>query len=244
MQPILGTGLYPLRQAARLVGERPRYVRRWLRGYSWKYKSGRSSSGPLWRTEFASDGDRRPQPYGGRADDVVLGFRDLLELRMVAQFVRHGVSLLVIRATIEQAEREHGAYPLSNKEFRTDGHRIFLDALEEATGRRKMIDVLGRQFVFRDVIRPSLYSGIVYADDGRSATRWYPMPKRKAVVLDPRIQFGAPVLADSGVPTDAIFAAWLAEKKDTATIARAYEVSPAAVAAAVAFEQQLATAPA
>ena len=241
MQSLVGIGLYPLSQAARLVGEPPRYVRRWLRGYSWKYKSGRSSSGPLWQTEFAAEASSANQRGGARAGslaDPVLGFRDLLELRMVAQFVRHGVSLLIIRATIEEAERLYGAYPLSNREFRTDGHRIFLDALERATGRRKMLDVLGHQFVFREVIKPSLYSGIVYAHG--EASRWFPMPRRKAVVLDPRIQFGAPTLADYGVPTDAIFATWIAEGKDYGAVARTFEVPLPAVQAAVAFETQLA----
>jgi uncharacterized protein (DUF433 family) len=255
-QSLVGVGLYPLRDAARLVGEQARTVRRWLRGYSWKYRDGRSSSGPLWPTQFQSS-EKAGEPE--ELDDL-LGFRDLLELRMVAKFVNHGVSLKVIRATIDEAEQTLGTYPLTNRQFLTDGRRIFLRALEEVgvatlstvlegarprrTARKalepKLLDVLHRQFVFSEIIGPSLYAGIVYDDqDNRRAARWYPMPRRKSVMLDPEVQFGKPILADSGVPTEALHAAWLAEGKDHTAVARAFEVRAAHVKVAVQFEQSL-----
>lgn len=230
MQLLVGSGLYPLRQAARLVGQEPRTIRRWLKGYSWSYRDGRSYSGPLWRTQFEDahlPGDR------------VISFFDLLELRMVAEFVKHGVNLKVIRATIEVASKEFGGdYPLSNRKFMTDGQRIFMQASEEATGNEKMIDVVKRQFVFPQVIRQSLFDGIDY--DGGAASRWYPEKKKRAVVLDPEVQFGTPILAGAGIPTDAIHDAWRAEGKDRAAVARLYGISPAMVNAAVGFEQRLA----
>lgn len=229
MQQVIGAGLYPLPQAARLVGQQARYVRRWLQGYSWRYKGGRSSSPPLWRTQF--EGDDLP-------GDVTIGFRDLLELRMVAEFVKHGVHLRVIRSTIEAAARYFGSdYPLSNRQFLTDGKKVFLEAVEAATGSPKLIDVAGRQFVFRDVIRPSLYAGIEY-DDG-AASRWFPVNKSRKIVLDPEVQFGTPILAEAGIPTDTIFDAWRAEGKDRAAVARIYGISPGMVSAAVAFEERL-----
>ena len=174
MLDLVGFGLYPLRQAARLVGQEPRTVRRWLKGYSWKYRNGRSYSGPLWYTQFED------QHLPG---DRVISFQDLLELRMVGEFVKHGVHLKVIRATIEVASKEFGSnYPLSNRKFLTDGKRIFMQAVEESTGNEKMIDVVKRQFVFGHIIRQSLFDGIDY--EGGNASRWYP-EKKRAVVLDP-----------------------------------------------------------
>lgn len=229
MESLLGAGIYPLPQAARLVGESARNVRRWLKGYSWKYRDGRSSSGPLWHTLY--EGEELP---GGAA----IGFRDLLELRMVAQFVKHGVHLKLIRSTIDAARRHFQSdYPLTNRRFLTDGKRIFLEAVEEATGAEKLIDVVGRQFVFSEVIRPSLYAGIEYDESG--ATRWYPIPRSRMIILDPEVQFGTPIIADAGVPTDAIYDAWRAEGRDQSRVARAYGVTPKMVAAAVSFEQRL-----
>lgn len=157
---------------------------------------------------------------------------------MVAQFVKHGVHLKVIRATIDAAASSFGSdYPLSNRLFLTDGKKIFLQAVEDSTGTKKLIDVVKRQFVFSDVIRPSLYAGIEY--DKGTARRWYPSQRTRAIVLDPEIQFGTPILADVGIPTDTIHDAWRAEGKDRNRVARLYDISPAMVSAAVAFEQRL-----
>ena len=228
MAALLGTGIYPLRQAARLVGAEPRSVRRWLQGYGRKYRGEQVRSAPLWRTQLADE----------ELPDEVIGFRDLLELRLVAAFVKHHVDLRVIRATVDAAAKDFGDYPLTNRRFLTDGKRIFLEAIEKATGEHKLIDVLRRQFVFGNIIKPSLYAGIEYGDDG--ARRWYPMGRRKVVVLDPAVQFGNPVLAEAGIPTDTIYASFLAERRDRAMVARVFNITPKMVEAAVEFEQKLA----
>ena len=225
---LIGTGIYPLRQAARLVGVEPRAVRRWLQGYARRYKGERVRSEPLWRTQL--EGEDLP--------DEVIGFQDLLELRMVAAFVRHGVDLKVIRATVNAATQNFGAsYPLTSKRFLTDGKRIFLEAIE-ATGEPKLLDVLRKQFVFSSIIKPSLYEGIDY--ESGSVRRWYPMASRKAIVLDPALQFGTPVLAQVGIPTDTIHAAFVAERGDKAMVARVFDITVRMVTSAVEFEEKLA----
>lgn len=227
---LLGGGLYPLVQAARLVGVEPRSVRRWLKGYSWNYRDGRSSSGPLWTLQYAND-----EELGA---EQVLGFHDLLELRAIAKFIEHGVPLKVIRLTIEQATKQFGAHPLHTQRFMTDGRKFFHEAIE-LTGQRNLVDFEGKQIVFDAVIRPSLFAGIDYTATGQ-AQRWFPVQGRKVIVLDPRKQFGEPIIADAGVPTDTIAAAVKAEGGDRKRVARLYRVTPAAVDAAVNFERRLA----
>ncbi|WP_422192029.1 DUF433 domain-containing protein [Aquabacterium sp.] len=228
---LLGTGLYPLHRASRLVGEDVRTVRRWLKGYSWKHQDGRRSSEPLWPLQYAADDDL--------ASEQVLGFKDLLELRTVARFVQCGVSLRVVRETIDVARQYLGDYPLHARRFVTDGRKIFLEAVERAGEEARMLDVRNRQFAIESVIRPSLIEGIEYGADAQ-ALRWYPEPKRKLIVLDPALQFGEPIIADAGVPTDTLAAAFKAEQGDAQRVARLYRVTPQAVRAAVAFEQKLA----
>lgn len=226
---VLGTGIYSLNQAARLVGEDPRALRRWVQGYSRKYKGHQVNSQPLWQTQLK--GDEFP--------DDVIGFRDLLELRMVSAFVKHGVSLRVIRATVEAASKNFkSAYPLTNQQFLTDGKRIFLQAVEEHNGEERLIDVVQDQFVFSSIIKPSLYAGIEYGSEG--AVRWFPMARRKTVVLDPALQFGAPVISQTGVPTDTIYASYLAEGRDKNMVARIFDLTPKMVADAIIFEERLA----
>lgn len=226
---IIGTGIYPLNQAARLIGAEPRALRRWVQGYSRKCNGERVRSLPLWDTQLKDEG----------LPEEVIGFRDLLELRMVSAFVRHGVDLKVIRATVESASRDFGQnYPLTNQQFLTDGKRIFLQAIEQETGEPRMIDVLRKQFVFSDIIKPSLYAGIEYDEDG--AIRWYPLGKRKAIVLDPALQFGTPVVTHVGIPTDTIYASYLAEGRDKGMVARIFDLTPNMVSEAVEFEERLA----
>ncbi|WP_288252332.1 DUF433 domain-containing protein [uncultured Hydrogenophaga sp.] len=228
--PLLGTGLYPLPRAAKLLGTEPRTVRRWLKGYSWKYRDGRRTSGPLWPLQYASDEEL--------GTEQVLSFRDLLELRTVSRFVAQGVSLKVIRATIDVAREVLGEYPLHSRRFVTDGKKIFLDAVNLAGGS-ELLDLKAKQYAIDVVIRSSLLEGIEY-DDNANALRWYPNPRRKAVVLDPQIQFGEPIVAESGIPTDTLAAAYEAEGKNAGRVARLYRVTTQAVRAAVDFEQRLA----
>lgn len=228
---LLGTGMYPLARAARLVGVESRTVRRWLKGYSWKYSDGRKASGPLWPLQYTSDEEL--------AGEQVLGFHDLLELRTVARFVQQGVSLKVIRATIDVARESLGDYPLHSRRFVTDGRKIFLEAVERSGDDPKLLDVRKNQFAIDAVIRPSLLEGIEYGDNTH-ARRWFPVAKKRVIVLDPEVQFGEPIIADSGVPTDTLAAAFAAEGKDAARVARLYRVTPQAVKAAVAFEHQMA----
>lgn len=228
---LLGTGIYPLQRAARLVGAELRTVRRWLKGYSWKYGDGRKVSGPLWTLQYAGD-----EEFGS---EQVLGFHDLLELRTVARFIEQGVSLRVIRATIEVAQETLGDYPLHSRRFVTDGKKIFLEAVERAGEDPKLLDMRRQQFAMDAVIRPSLLEGIEYGDD-TCALRWFPIPNKRLVVLDPNLQFGEPIVAESCVPTDSLAAAFMAEGEDVGRVARLYRVKPREVKAAVAFEQRLA----
>lgn len=226
---LIGTGLYPLKQAARLVGANPRSVQRWMLGYKRKHLGQSTSSGPLWRTQYESDD----------LPDHAIGFLDLMELRMIAAFVRHGVSLQVIKATADAARISFGSdYPLTNKKFLTDGRRIFLEALEKS-GEEKLVDVLKQQYVLRDIIHPSLHAGVEYADE--VASRWFPLGgKNRQVVLDPAVQFGSPVVTEVGIPTDTIYAAFIAEDRDKRTVAKIYNITSKQVDAAVAFEVKLA----
>lgn len=226
---LIGSGIYPLQQAARLVGAQPRAIRRWLQGYSRKYKGERVRLDPLWQTEFADED----------LPGEVIGFKDLLELRMVAAFSRQGVDIKIIRATVEAARNEYGVdYPLTLKRFQSDGKRIFAEAVAQS-GEPHLIDVLKRQHVISQIIKPSLFAGIEYKGD--DVRRWFPMGNRnKAVVLDPALQFGTPALADVGIPTDTIYASYLAEGRDEKAVARIFDISPRLVGSAVRFEQQLA----
>jgi uncharacterized protein (DUF433 family) len=215
---LTGIGLYTLQEAERLTGAQAREVSRWLFGYTFKGGVG----APLWTPQLAS------------LDAKVIGFRDLMELRIVKALRDHNVPLRVIRAAIDGAKAIFGIeYPCTTHRFLIDGKSIFSKALQEH-GAAEMPDLAKRHLVFERIVRPALYAGIEFADNGQ-ATRWFPVKRSKAIVLDPEIAFGKPVLTDYGVRTEIVAEAFKAEK-DKKMVASLFDVSVAAVEAAIRYE--------
>lgn len=223
-----GIGLYTFQEAAMLTKISARDLRRWLAGYSYQDKASGDaiSVPPLWETELSGE------------DMAGVSFHDLLEIRFVQAFRRHGVSLQTIRlASLRARELFSVPYPFTSRRFQTDGRTIFASAMED-TGETELLDLVKRQYAFRKIIEPSLYRGIEFNED-QIATRWYPAQRSKAIALDPQIAFGKPIVTDGHVRTSILFDAFETEK-DKNLVARLFEVPTASVEAAVAFEESIA----
>lgn len=220
---LIGVGIYTPAEAALYTGIPAKDIRRWMFGYK---AEGVDHAG-LWTPEIDS------------SEEKLLGFHDLLEIRFVHAFRKHGVSLQAIRSASRQArEIFDQRYPFTCKRFQTDGRSIFATVFDE-TGDEAILDLAKRQYAFRQVIGPSLYEGIDYTGEGR-AQRWYPVKRSKAIVLDPNRNFGKPVLSSTGVDTAAIYHAYLAEGQDVKRVSMIFEIPAAAVDAAVTFEHRIA----
>ncbi|HOB00080.1 MAG TPA: DUF433 domain-containing protein [Casimicrobium huifangae] len=224
-------GIYALHEAERLTGVKARSLRRWLFGYSYASRLGRDGknfSAPLWRSQYSSETFSEP----------VVGFHDLLEARVVGEFVKAGVPLIVIRSCLQSARDLFGIdYPFTAHRFLTDGRTIYRDALKSAEDGA-LLNLKSRQFAFGSVIRPSLYAGIEYS--GTAARRWFPDARVKSIALDPTIAFGKPHVVDVGVPTGAVYSTYLAEDKDAVRTAKILEIDRRQVESAVRFEERLA----
>ncbi len=225
---LVGVGLYTFSEASRLTKVPSRDLRRWLDGYSYKTpeSQARVESPPLWDTELS----------GEEVEGV--SFHDLLEVRFVAAFRTLGVSLQTIRFASQHArELFSHPYPFTCRRFQTDGRTIFAEAIEE-TGETQFLDLVKKQYAFAQVIEPSLYRGIEFGKD-ELALRWFPMNRSKAIVLDPQIAFGKPIVTGVGVRTSTLYDAFRAEGTKRA-VAQIFEVPMAAVEAAISFEERLA----
>ncbi len=220
---LIGVGLYTAKEASLYTGIPAKDIRRWLFGYR---AHGVVHSG-LWSSELSF------------LKDPMLGFHDLLEIRFVHAFRQHGVSLQAIRSASMQARDLFAQdYPFTCKRFQTDSRNIFATVLDE-TGDEALLDLVKRQWAFKQVIKPSLYEGIDYASE-EAAQRWYPQKRSKAIVLDPARNFGKPIVCASGLGTSAIFQTYKAEGQNAKRVASILEVPVACVDAAVAFEQRIA----
>ncbi|MDN5851167.1 MAG: DUF433 domain-containing protein [Gammaproteobacteria bacterium] len=223
---LTGLGLYTFSQGAHVIGAKPQELRRWLQGYSQLLHGKRRRSPPLWTTELESSG------LNG------LSFHYLLEARFVKRFREYGVSLQTVRIAAAHArEALDNPYPFTCLSFQTDGKTIFLEAARES-GEIALLDLPKKQYAFEEIIRPSLYAGI--ESDAERASRWFPEPNRRDIVLDPTIAFGKPIVIGTNIRTDILHDAYLAEDGDKRQVARQFEVEIEAVTAALRFEKRLA----
>lgn len=223
----LETGIYTIPEAARLTGVSSWRIRRWLRGYQFKVKTGRHHSPAVWPSQLPAIDEK-----------FALGFLDLLEVRCVDAFISAGVSWKTLRQAHSQAQKVVGhSHPFCTHRFVTDGQAIFVE-LRERNDEVALWDMHDLQRVFEKIIRPFLKN--VEFNRDRIPQRWWPHGKSHRVALDPRRSFGQPIVFRDGVPTQILARSVKANDGSIDEVARWFELSPTAVREAVEFEQQLA----
>lgn len=216
----VGSGVYTVRQAAKLIGAPTDKLRRWVFG-------GRGQSAIVQHDYEPIDG----------VD--ALSFHDLIEARFIRAFREQGVSFQHLRKVASKARQDlDTVHPFASARFVTDGRRIILDELDEE-GRRSLVDYLSDQITFEHFVRQFILPGVSF--DARDlADSWRPRPElAPEVVLDPRRAFGAPVVGRTGIRTQIIARSAKAENSFAAT-AQAFKLTEDEVRQAVAFEERLA----
>jgi len=219
-----GIGAYSPPEAARLTGVPASALRRWLFGYSYDHHGPQTTQAPLWTPE-----------YGTEQEEPVLGFRDLIEARMVGNLRRLGIGMPTIRACLRTAaEIAQDDHPFSSASFRTDGKRLFLERVGD-DGKHDVIDLRSQQHAFAKVIERSFLD---LEFDEHRATRWFLLPQKQTIVADPERSFGQPIANESGIPTKRLAEAVGAEGS-VEKVAKLFEIATATVRDALKFESQL-----
>ncbi len=215
-------------EAARLLGVPSTTLRRWLVGYSYPLARGAR------RSAF-------PVVAGGRGIDPELRtvtFLDLVELLVVRGFRKEGVPLRHIRIAAEEAsELFQTDHHLATQHLETDGRQIFA-RIQDEWGFFGLVSLSERgQWVFAEAVEDYLRE-IDYDLETRLAIRWWPAGRDGSVVVDPKIAFGAPHIADTGVPTTALYEP-IAAGDEPEIVARWFGLDPEQVEAAVRYEREL-----
>ena len=222
-----GIGAYTLTEAGQLLNVSPTTLKRWLFGYSYEHHGPITTQEPLWE----------PQ-YGADQDEPLLGFRDLIEARVVRGLRSLGIGLPTIRRCLLRAsEIVQDAHPFSTRKFKSDGKRIFLEITDRESGKERepaLIDLRSRQRVFRAIVAPSF---IDLSFDADVASRWWLVPNKKTLVIDPERSFGQPIVAETGVSTARLRQAVAAEGS-VDRVARLFELKPQVVREALRFEER------
>ena len=221
-----GIGVYTAPEAARMVGMGPKTLRRWLMGYDHGGNDGPTKhEPPLWTPQY--------DPHAN--DGVLLGFRDLIEARIVHALRDKRIGLPTIRICIDRARKIIGQdHPFSTSQFKTDGKSIFLEITRDLD-EPELIDLKHQQGVFRRVVAPSL-ADLDFGPGG--VERWWLLPGKKTIVADPDRSFGQPIVAEHGITT-ARLAQAVAAEGSISSVAELFEIKPRLVRDALAYEAQL-----
>ena len=198
VQAAYGVGIYTAPEAAQMVGKGSKTLRRWLLGYDHAERGQPlRHEPPLWGPQYEPDDD-----------GVLLGFRDVVEARIVNALRQKRIGLPTIRMCLDRAcELVGDERPFSTRQFKTDGRSIFLE-ITKGSAEPELVDLKRRQGVFRRVVEPSL-SGLDFGAE--VAERWWLLDGKRTIVADPRFAFGQPIIADHGMTTARVVQAVRAE---------------------------------
>ena len=205
--------LYSQREAAHIVGASPSTVRSWVVG---------RASEPVIRLPDGSDGR--------------LSFHNVVEayvLNLIRQEAR--VPMADVRRAVSFAETELGIERvLARSELRwEEGGHLFWEELSQLTNLSR-----SGQYVMRALVRDYLRH-IEWDEATRLPRRFFPRiptdSEASSVVVDPRVGFGQPTVAGTGVGTNVVRNR-INAGEDLLDVARDYGVDEETLAQALVYE--------
>lgn len=218
MKHLLGKGVYGFAEASRLAGVDPANTRRWFLGRA------DGGAGPVLRSDIPPVGDRH-----------AISFLDLIDLRVVGQFRKFGISMPTIRAVYGKLATEVG----SRHAFAHTGLCVYgktvLQRMVDEEGVEELREVLTGQQAMPRILEKFLRD-IDYSDTDGLAIRWR---VSRGVLIDPQRNLGKPISERSGAGTYALSRAFDANDRDAELVAALFDTSPQAVLDAVEFEASL-----
>jgi len=213
---------YGLAEAARYVKLPAPTLRSWVAGRAYPKAKG--------------VGHFRPLIHPPQKQPPVLSFWNLIEAHVLRSLrTEHGVSLKAVREALNYAERKLNVERLLlSRELRTHAGTLFLEKYGQ------LIDLpasgqLAMRLLFQEHLKR------VEWDEWKFPIRLYPFvsadtPAARSIAIDPKIAFGRPVVARTGVSTAAI-AGRIDAKEPATEIAADYDLTVEEVEHAVLYER-------
>ena len=223
---VFGIGAYSVPEAARLLAMPSANVRRWVGGYKFKNEGNaeKQQMPPLWRLQHPKN-----------ENHLELGFKDLIELKFIKQFMKAGLKIQTIKACLAEAQKViQDSHPFATRQFESDGKTIFFKFLSDH-GESQLLDLRKNQFVLEKLIEQSFKDLDI---SNNEVSSWRPYKGKSTIVIDPLRSFGQPITTDYGVPTITL-AQTVKAVGSIAEAARWYDIPNQVVRDAVAFEKSL-----
>ncbi|MEE9278605.1 MAG: DUF433 domain-containing protein [Myxococcota bacterium] len=185
--------------------------------------------------------NRAPQPAILRPDQaavepLTLSFYNVIEARFLAAYRRLGVPMQRVRVALEyvQTRMPTERRPLLTRTFETDGRGLFIEFIH-SDGDPRLLEVsAGGQQVWPEIVRAH-FKSIEFDDTGHPARFW--LDPRHKLVVDPRVAWGMPAIAKTGLRTEIVFERFDAGE-DVDVIAEDFSLDPHTVQEALRWEQQ------
>jgi uncharacterized protein (DUF433 family) len=164
-------------------------IRDWVTGRYYQGKGGHRFSKPI---ILLADPETR-----------LLSFMNLVEVHVLDAIRReHNIPLEKVRIAVTYLSKQFPSkHPLADREFETDGINLFIQKF----GQLINISQAG-QLAMREVLQAHLHR--IERDVAGIPVKLYPFTRKRdsqeeprAIVIDPRVSFGRPVLAGTGIPT-------------------------------------------
>lgn len=218
--------IYTIKEAAHYLHMPDSTLRYWVLGKTYPTEKGEAFAVPLVVLEGIAKKKR------------LLTFSNLVEAHVLSAIRRsHRIPLPKIREALDFVERKKGIKrPLINEDFETDGADLFvqqLGSLINATGQGQC-EI--REFLAAHLSR-------IERDEKKLLFRLFPFTRDhrnidqpRHVVIDPRIAFGRPIIAGTGVPTSMVARRFKAGES-TADLSRDYRCSREQIEEALRCEQ-------
>lgn len=222
---IFDTPAYSASEVTRILNLPSATVKAWAFGYNYK------------------SGQKRFQPVIVPANQQkrLLSFANLCELHVLSAIRRHHkVSLFKVRESIEYLRSQLGSseHPLIDNQLHTNNIDLFVEHASQLLN----ISSDG-QIAMRGDFEQALAR--IERDSKGSPIRLFPFSRPsistanqpKAVVIDPRVSFGRPILTSAAIPTEIIADRFLAGDSPT-EMAEDYRVEEKEIEEAIRFEQR------
>lgn len=222
---IFDTPAYPASEVSRILNLPSATVKAWAFGYNY------------------NAGQNRFQPVITPADSIrrLLSFANLCELHVITAIRRHHkVSLFKVRDSIDYLRRELGysKHPLIDNQPQTNNIDLFVEHASQLLNISR-----DGQIAMRGDFEQALAR--IERDSKGSPIRLFPYSRTsisainqpKAVVIDPRVSFGRPILTSAAIPTEIIADRFLAGDSP-AEMAKDYRVEEKEIEEAIRFEQR------
>lgn len=178
---------YTFAEAGRLIARQPGTMRRWALGHDRLYRGDLRHDPALIRVDGNPAGDEPP-----------LSFLNLIELRFLASWREH-ISLPGIRAALGYAAAHLCAErPLLELDFKRRGKELFVEYEQHLVSATREGQVAWPEAA------DALLDSLDYDEAEHAAYRWWPLGRRRPVLLDTRVNGGRPTTASTGVRTVAI----------------------------------------